>query len=216
MKDPYEVLGLTKDSDSDQLRARYEALKARYGEQRYHDGEIGNEGARLLSELEASWKIIEKDIKKREANKKFGGDYGRLDNLIRAGSYNEAQDVLDSIADRDAKWHYYQSIIFYKREWLSESRAQLVIALQLDPNNQKYKESLRKLDLVMGNPNAKANDIGTGQGPYASDNTYYQRQQQQYQQQYQQANTDSACNACANCAMCYCLSELCCSMSRCV
>ena len=213
MKDPYEVLGLTKDSDPDQLRARYEALKARYGEQRYQDGEIGNEGARLLNELESSWKIIESDIKKREASKKFGGDYGRLDNLIRAGSYDEAQDVLDSVAHRDAKWHYYQSIIFYKREWLSESRAQLVIALQLDPNNQKYKESLRKLDLVMGNPNAKANDIGAGQGPYTyDDGARYQQQQQQYQQQ---TATDSAMNTCANCAMCYCMSELCCSMSRC-
>ena len=213
MKDPYEVLGLTKDSDPDQLRARYEALKARYGEQRYQDGEIGNEGARLLNELESSWKIIESDIKKREASKKFGGDYGRLDNLIRAGSYDEAQDVLDSVADRDAKWHYYQSIIFYKREWLSESRAQLVIALQLDPNNQKYKESLRKLDLVMGNAGVKAEDMGRTQyGPYTDGSQY--TIDDQYTTTTQTTTGTGAGNACANCMCAYCMTELCCSLMR--
>lgn len=214
MKDPYEVLGLTADADPDQLRARYEALRARYGEQRYQDGELGNEGARLLSELEANWKMIEKDIARRESSKKYGGGWGEIDSLIRAGSYDEAQDVLDSITDRDAKWHYYQSIIFYKREWLSESRSQLMIAIQLDPNNAKYRESLNKLDMVMGNPNAGANDVGAGQGPYVyEDGAYDERYRQQQQYQQQQSMNDAA-NTCANCMLCYCMSEMCCSCAR--
>ena len=215
MKNPYEILGLNSDADPDQLRARYEALRARYGEQRFQDGEMGNEGARLLSELESAWKIIERDINKREANKKFGGSYGELESLIREGAYDKAQDALDSITNRDAKWHYYQSIIFYKRDWLSESRAQLVLAIQMDPNNTKYQESLRKLDMVMGNPNANAQQVNNG-NPYDQ-----QYQQQQYGQQYQQQQyeqqraTNDAANTCANCALCYCLTESCCTMTRC-
>ena len=208
MKDPYEVLGMSADSDPDSLRARYEQLKAKYGEQRFEDGETGNEGARLLSELETNWTIIEQDIKNKENRKAFGGDYGLIENLIKSGSYDEAQSVLDSVTNRDGKWHYYQSIVFYKREWLSESRAQLTLAIQLEPGNQKYRDSLKKLDMVMGNADARAQDIGGAQqGPYQNVN------QQQYQNQ--QTGTNDAVNTCANCAMCYCMSEMCCSMSRC-
>lgn len=81
----------------------------------------------------------------------MGGGYPAVENYIRSGDYDAAQRELDDIQDRDGKWHYYQSIIFYKREWLSESRAQLVLAVQMEPENAKYRESLRKLDLVMGN-----------------------------------------------------------------
>ena len=215
MKDPYEILGLTKDADPDQIRARYEALRSRYSEQRYQDGEMGNEGARLLSELESAWSVIEQDLRRRETSGK-GGDYGYIESQIRAGKYDQAQDALDSITNRDAKWHYFQSIIFYKRDWLSESRSQLELAIQLDPGNEKYKESLRKLDMVMGNPNANAQQFANG-NPYADPNSaYYQQQyqQQQYQQQQYQQQNDAA-NTCANCALCYCLSESCCTMTRC-
>lgn len=209
MRDPYEVLGMSKDSDPDALKARYEQLKAEYGEQRFEDGERGNEGARLLSELESAWTIVRQDIENR-GRKAAGGGYPAVENYIRSGDYDAAQTELDSVAERDGKWHYYQSIIFYKREWLSESRAQLVLAVQMEPNNEKYKESLRKLDLVMGNAGVNPNDIGrTQRGPY--DGAEYDRSYQQYQEQ-QQAN--AAGNFCANCICAYCMTELCCTLMR--
>lgn len=209
MRDPYEVLGMNPNSDPAALRARYDELKARYGEQRFEDGERGNEGARLLSELETNWAVIEQDIRNKQNRETYGGDYGLVENLIKSGSFDEAQAMLDSIANRDGKWHYYQSIVFYKREWLSESRAQLTLAIQMEPNNQKYRDSLKKLDMVMGNAGASAQDIGGAQqGPYQNMN------QQQYQNQNQPGTNDAA-NTCANCVMCYCMSEMCCSMARC-
>ena len=215
MRDPYEVLGMSRNSDPDALRARYEELKAKYGEQRFEDGERGNEGARLLSELESSWALVSRDIESRgsgsDGGKSVGGGYPAVENYIRSGDYDAAQRELDDIQDRDGKWHYYQSIIFYKREWLSESRAQLVIAVQMEPDNEKYKESLRKLDLVMGNAHADPNSMGRGQqGPY--DQGYDQSYRQQYTEDNSQAQ--QAGNVCANCVCAYCMTELCCAMMR--
>lgn len=203
MKDPYEILGMPYGSAPEALQARYEELKRQYSEQRFEDGARGNEGARLLSELETCWAQIQMDLRKSESKRTYGGDYGEVESMIRAGKYDDAQSIMDTISDRDAKWHYYQSIVFYKREWLSESRAQLVIALQMDPNNAKYKESLRKIDMVMGNAGATAQDIGgSQQGPYTSN------------QQYQQTTNQGADNLCANCVCAYCMTELCCTMTR--
>ena len=38
---------------------------------------------------------------------------------------------------REGEWHYFQSIVYYKREWLTESKKQLESAVECDHGNQK-------------------------------------------------------------------------------
>ena len=161
-----------------------------------------NEGARKLSELESAWSMISADLEKKKAQETFGdGDYGYIDDLIKKGEYDDAQSRLDAITDRSAQWHYLQSIIFYKREWLSDSRKQLALAVEMEPRNTKYKESLDKLDLVMGNPQADPNTIGAdpNQPPPV---------------QQQQDGQICGGNMLSNCCLAYCLTDCCCSMTR--
>lgn len=159
-KNPYIVLGLSPDADEQLLRATYEGLRTRYSEERFLDGDIGNEGARKLMELEDAWKEISADLQRRQSNQEFGGEYGEVDNLIKAGRYEDAQRLMDAVSVRTAEWHYYQSIIYYKRDWLTESRKQLAMAVSMDPNNAKYSEALNRLDSVMGNPNTSQQSMG--------------------------------------------------------
>lgn len=210
MRDPYDVLGLPKNSSTEILNAKYDELRARYSEQRFRDGEEGNEGARLLSELESAWSLIRQDIEKRNFDAQYGNDFGAVDALVKEGNYERAQDILDGMTSRDAQWHYYQAMVFYKKEWLSESRAQLALAVNMEPGNGKYKEALRKLDMVIGNPTVGAQTIGgENRGPY-SDGQY-----QNYNQQQGQNQTSGTGNFLANCCATYCMLELCCSMTRC-
>lgn len=210
MRNPYDVLGLPAGSRPEELKARYEELKKQYSEERFAEGEAGNEAARKLNELESSWKQIEQDIRREQTKAEFGGEYGKVESAINAQNYDGAQRALDEIVEHDAKWHYYQSIIFYKRDWLSESRAQLVIAIQMDPQNMKYHDALRKMDAIMGNGNVNPQNMGTNQqGPYAQyDGQYYYDTTPE-----QQAARDA--NTCANCVLCYCLTESCCHCMRC-
>lgn len=207
MKDPYSELGLSPEASEDELRAKYEELKAIYGEQRFKSGAEGNEGARKLSDLESAWAMISADLDKKRAEQNFGdGDYGYIDDLIKKGKYDEAQGHLDAITDRSAKWHYLQSIIFYKRDWLSDSRKQLALAVEMDPGNEKYKSALNKLDLVMGNPQADPHTIGV-------DPTVMQQDPPPTQSQ----PDGQICggNTMSNCCLAYCLTDCCCNMMRC-
>lgn len=203
MKDPYSVLGLPAETPEEELRARYEALKAEYGEQRFKSGAEGNEGARKLSELESAWAMISADFDKKEAQATFGdGDYGAIDDMIKKGNYDDAQARLDAITDRTAEWHYLQSIIYYKREWLSDSRKQLALAVEKEPRNEKYKSALEKLDLVIGNPQTDPQTLGTdpAQMPPMNQNPDGQM---------------CGGNMLSNCCLAYCLTDCCCSMTRC-
>jgi len=174
MHDPYRVLGLPAATPDEMLIARYEELRARFSEERFLEGEAGNEGARRLMELEDAWSFIRQDMQRRQmgansfnADGSFNASGGLavVDSLLKAGKYVEAQSELDSITTRDAEWHYYQAIVYYKREWLTESRNHLNIAISLDPNNAKYREACDRLNNVMGNPNINPQSVG-GQGNF--------------------------------------------------
>ncbi|MCL2556650.1 MAG: hypothetical protein FWE03_06540 [Firmicutes bacterium] len=173
MQDPYRILGLPAASPDEMLIARYQELRARFSEERFLEGEAGNEGARRLMELEDAWQFIKQDMHKRSmgasqnADGSFNADGGLVivEALIKSGRFTEAQSELDSITIRDAEWHYYQAIVYYKREWLTESRNHLNIAISLDPNNTKYQEAAARLNNVMGNPNINPQSVG-GQGNF--------------------------------------------------
>lgn len=200
VKEPYKVLGLDKDAPAEQLEAKYNELKAIYGEQRFLAGEEGNEGARKLMELEEAWSMIKSDLDRLEAKEKFGGDFGQIDNLIKSGKYDEAQAALDEITDRNAEWHYFQSIVFYKRDWLTESRKQLEQAIELDPRNDKYKTALDKLKMVMGSADVNPQTLGGQPNGRAMP---------------QQDPGMMGGNCLANCCCAYCLTDCCCNLMQC-
>lgn len=199
MKDPYEVLGVDRAAGKEVAEDKYKELKARYSEERFLTGEAGNEAARKLSELEDAWKQISEENVKEEAKQEFGGDLGQIDNMIKEGRYDEAQAALDSILDRSGEWHYLQSIIYYKREWMSECKTQLEMAVNKEPWNGKYRTALDKLNMIMGNPNTDPRTIGVD--PNA---------------QMPPQDDGRVCgNACSNCCLAYCITDCCCSLTQC-
>lgn len=210
MKDPYAVLGLDSSADPELLEAKYNELHDLYGEQRFKSGEEGNEGARKLQELEEAWVVISANIERDKKKAAFGGDYSRIDELIRAGKYNEAQDMLDAISDRNGEWHYMQAIVFYKREWLTEAKAQLEMALREEPNNHKYRASHEKLILAMsGNTasaqNARQNNAGQN-APYGGGQDY---------EPQPGGNMNDMSNCLSTCCCAYCLTDCLCNAMRC-
>lgn len=68
-----------------------------------------------------------------------------IQTMIGVGNTDDAQKMLDDEEEKDAQWHYLQSQIFIAKNWLNEARKQLEIAVELDPDNEQYKEELEAL-----------------------------------------------------------------------
>ena len=118
--------------------------------------------------------------------------------------------MLDSISDRGGEWHYMQAIVFYKRDWLIEARTQLEMALQDDPSNAKYRNSLEKLKMAIQNPDkGAANFAGNGGAYNAGINGGAGESLDQPSQAEQMSNCLSSC-CCA-----YCLTDCLCTSMRC-
>ena len=70
----------------------------------------------------------------------------RVKELLERGDVTGAQARLDEFDERGAEWHYLQSLVYRKRNWLTESRKSLERAIDLDSENEEYKEALKRLD----------------------------------------------------------------------
>ena len=146
MKDLYEIFGLTADCTDEELNAKYAELRAKYSEDRFLEGEKGNEAASKLTELESAYReILSLRQEQSFSAQTDSGLYKEVEDLIKNGNLSAAQDKLDSFNERGAEWHYLQSVLFYTKNWLNESKKQLEIAMQSDPTNAKYKDSYDKL-----------------------------------------------------------------------
>jgi len=120
---------------------------------------------------------------------------------IRDKNPDAAQQALDKITYRGAEWHYFQSIVFYEKNWLNDSRKQLEIALQMDPGNPKYQRAIDNLKKKID-----------GSRPYdkeGSGNVYQNNNDTATDRSYSQnaaATSDGCCAACQAlwCADCCC------------
>ena len=198
MNEYYRFLGVDENATDEEIEARYNELKKKFEEDRWLDGEAGNEGAQNLTRLETAYAEI-KTARSQKEREESGGSAAleEVAALLKENKINEAQAKLDAFNERNAEWHYLQACIFYKKNWTNESKKQLEIAIELDGDNKKYREAYGKL-------NAK-NDYEkrSARNEHESEPVYEDRQM-----------GGNACSQCISCCYTYlcvdCLFSLCC------
>ena len=136
MKEYYKILGVHENATDEEITASYHQLKEKYGEERWLDGEAGNEAARMLTKVETAYKEIMACRKETKKNTEGQNSYEKISELLKQDRISEAQACLDDFNERGAEWHYLQAVVYYKKNWTNDSKKQLEIAMQMDPNNQ--------------------------------------------------------------------------------
>ena len=205
MQDYYELMGLSESATDEQIKERYQELKAKYKEEQWSGGEVGNEAARMLNKLETAYAEIMEARKERSENTDGQSSFEEISALLKENKVSEAQAKLDDFNERTAEWHYLQAIVFYKKNWSNESKKQLEIAMQMDPDNKKYREAYGKLNAKTEYAQQEARRQQQQQNPYSNPNTQYGGDEQM---------GGNACSNCISCCYTYlcidCLFSLCC------
>lgn len=208
ISDSYELLGLDESATDEEIRNRYSELKKKYNEDRWLDGEAGNEAARMLGRLDAAYSEIMTNRRERARGNNGSSILEEVAADIKNGNIDAAQSKLDSCNERNAEWHYLQSVIFYRKNWMNDSKKQLEIAMQIDPKNAKYKDAYKRIKDRMNYQEKSARQQSTNNG-----------QQNESTGNAAQSDGDqmggTGCAQCANCCYTYlcvnCLFNLCCN-----
>ncbi len=206
ISDYYKILDLPENASNEEIEIRYKELKAKYSEDRFLEGEAGNEAARKLTELETAYKEIISERKENDFSSQGDGYFAEIEAAIKRGDLNAAQNALDSFNERSAEWHYLQSVVFYKKNWTNESKKQLEIAMDMDPANEKYKNSYEKLNAkIKGDTNKNFTDYSGNANKNASDGRAERRN-------YDEQMGGAGCfDFCLQMAICNLLLNCCCN-----
>lgn len=204
MKEYYELLGLTESATDEEISERYHELKTKYSEERWQDGEAGNEAAKMLTKIETAYREITASRKEQKTNTDGQNAYEEISQLLKQDRISEAQALLDDFNERTAEWHYLQAVVFYKKNWTNDSKKQLEIAMQMDPDNVKYRNAYGKMNAK--NEYEKQSAYQQTQNPYSNTNGMPMDDGDQM--------GGNACSNCISCCYTYlcvdCLFSLCC------
>lgn len=74
----------------------------------------------------------------------------QAEKLVKKNKLDDAQAVLNGIAERGGRWHFIQSELYFKKNWTNESRKQLEIAMEKEPENETYKQVYEKFTQTEG------------------------------------------------------------------
>lgn len=204
MKQYYELLGLTEDATDEEIEARYIELRDQYREDSFKEGEVGNEAARMLHKIKVAYAEIVAARKEKGQNTTGESAFAEVESLIRSEDFAGAQAKLDAFDERNAEWHYLQSVVFYKKSWMNECKKQLEIAMQMDDTNEKYKTAYRKLE----------EKLNYEQKPGGMHNNYNPQNAGSAEDVPQDQMGGNWCSECLSCCYTYmcinCLFNICC------
>ena len=142
----YKILGASPEDSDEQIKEKYLALRKKYQDERFEEGEKGNNAAKMITELDIAYNELTSVRSERINEKGSSSAFESVEAALKANNIQAAQQLLDDFNERSAEWHYFQSVVFYKKNWLNESKKQLEIAVSMNPDEQKYKDALSKLE----------------------------------------------------------------------
>lgn len=157
MKDPYKVLGVPPDASDDEIKKAYRALARKYHPDNYNGSDLADLAEEKMKEVNEAYDAVKK---MRETGQSYsgqsssssGGYSGGLAEarrLIAAGSYANAELILDSISvnERGAEWNYLKGCIMLRRGAYFDARRHIETACYVDPGNEEYRKALSDMDV---------------------------------------------------------------------
>ena len=186
MKDPYEVLGVSRTASDSEIKSAYRELVKKYHPDNYANNPLADLASEKMKEINEAYDSITKarsggsggyqssQSGGYQSSGSYGGsytgsNYAQVRSYINANQLDAAESLLNTAANRDAEWYYLKGQIAYRRGWLDEARQNYQTACAMVPGNYEYQNALR-----------------TDQGGY----TPYR------QTNYQNNGMDTACDIC--------------------
>ena len=148
MKDPYSILGVSKNATDDEIKAAYRELARKYHPDNYSDNPLSDLASEKMQEINNAYDSI-MNMRKNKGRKgqdfssayNTNTNYPDIRSFINQGRYDDAQSLLDGVPveKRDAEWYFLNGTVLYRRGWFDASYTSFATACRMDPNNPEYR-----------------------------------------------------------------------------
>ena len=155
MKDPYSILGITRDATDEEIKNAYRNMARKYHPDNYNDDNPLKELAKeKMQEINQAYD----DIQKERINGSSGSSYDSSSSYtsseptgiyrdirmkINEGRFGEAESMLAGVYefDRTADWHFLNAVCLKRRGRMNDAMRELETACNMDPANVEYQKA---------------------------------------------------------------------------
>ncbi len=158
--DPYKILGVSEDADEETIKRAYKELVKKYHPDKYINNPLADLAAEKMKEINKAYDMLTKNKTSSASGTYSGGYYGDygggysyqnaqptfelVRKLISMGMVVEAINMLNRLP-KTAEWFYLSGIANIRRGWYSRGVEDLKKAVDMDPDNAEYRDTLNGL-----------------------------------------------------------------------
>ena len=151
MKDPYSVLGVSRDASDDEIKRAYRELARKYHPDKYAGSDLADLAEEKMKEINAAYDEIQamrsgkqtgrggRDDFSDFGTRTNGGNdiYSRIRMAINAGDIMKAQELLNSVpaGDRAAEWNFLSGCVMLRRGYYVDAQRYFDLACSQNPQN---------------------------------------------------------------------------------
>lgn len=159
--DPYKVLGVNPGDDEETIKKAYRKLVKKYHPDRYVNTPMADMATEKIKEINEAYDMItNKTTSSNGYSGGYSGTYARYDTnystsfesvrmLIRMRRFGEAEAMLSKLS-QNAEWFYLMGVIYINKGWYDSGREYIKRAVDMDPNNPEYSQTLNSFDMQGG------------------------------------------------------------------
>ena len=154
MKDPYKVLGISRNATDEEIKHAYRELARKYHPDAYINNPLADLVEEKMKEINEAYDQVQRERRQNNfnggsntKNTTYSGEYIQIRELIQNGRLTEAETMLNSIPtqDRNGEWNFLRGCILEKKGWYFDAQKFFEAACYMDPNNYEYREALNKI-----------------------------------------------------------------------
>lgn len=161
MRDPYEVLGVSKNATDDEIKDAYRKLARKYHPDNYADNPLSDLAGEKMKEINEAYDAIVNERRNGASqnynSKAYNGNstgsrFPEVRNLINQGRLEQAQEILDGVPpqSRDAEWYFLNGTVLYRRGWFDQAYTSFATAVRMNPQNPEYRNAMNNAQRQTG------------------------------------------------------------------
>lgn len=159
MKDPYSVLGVSRNATDDEIKDAYRELARKYHPDNYADNPLSDLAGEKMKEINEAYDEIMNTRRSRGKNAYNAGyesnassSFPEVRSLINSGRLEQAQEVLDGVPPqaRNAEWYFLNGTVLYRRGWFDQAYTSFATACRMEPTNPEYRNALNNAQRQSG------------------------------------------------------------------
>ncbi len=132
MKDPYVILGVSRDASDDEIKRAYRELARKYHPDNYTGNALEDLAQEKMQEINEAYDAIQ------EERRGGGSSFARVRSAIEAGDVDAAERLLYDMDDRNAEWNFLMGSVCYRKGWFDEALRYMQTACSMEPGNREY------------------------------------------------------------------------------